>query len=149
MVTRLDSRGFTFVEVMAILLVVTIGIGGVVALVMYGTRLSSRAQAETISMATAISVAHDPQPALALDWVYNPIDINSPNSQSAESRGYVNGLYVVRRESSTPIDIIARSTIDGLVHARSSLVEVSVYEAMLGDPVTSYATRIVRIRKAP
>lgn len=131
------------------MLVVTIGIGGVVALVMYGVRKSNLAQAEAIAMATAISVANDPTPAAALDWSPAWIDMDVDNPAVAESRGYVNGLYVVRSESSVAADIVARSAVDGQVHARSILVEVTVSEAMLGDPVASYATRIVRLRKAP
>lgn len=141
--------GFTFVEVLAVLLVVTIGIGGVVALVMYGARKSSRAQAAAIAMATAVSVAHDPTPAVALDWTPASIAMDADNPEPAESRGYVNGLYVVRTESSVAADIVARSAVDGRVHARSVLVEVRISEAMLGDPVASYAMRFVRLRKAP
>lgn len=143
-----QRSAFTFIEVLATLLVVTIGIGGVVALVMFGARKSSRAQAEAIALATAVSIAVDPTPAVALDWTYNPIDLNRL-ADSKESQGYVNGLYVVRKESTRAEDVIARSAVDmaNPVHVRSALVEVTVYEAMLGDPIASYATRLVRVRR--
>lgn len=146
--------GFTFIEVLILLMVISVGLTGVIGLIVYGSRLASKAQAETIAMATAISVANDPRPmldaAMAGEWSYTPYDFdNNTGTLTSTARGYVNGLYLRRVETTTPADIIARSAIDGLVYARSALVEVDAFETVGGSVVTSYVKRIVRQRAAP
>lgn len=154
MVAGSRPSGFTFVEVLSTLLVVTIGLMGVVGLIAYGNRLSAKTQGETIAMATAISIASDPQPRLdpviAADWSHTPYDFDNDISiQTANSMGIINGMYVRRIETSKPADVIAKSAAQSKIYARSALVEVTVYETLGGEPLASYAVRIVRQREAP
>jgi len=145
--------GFTFVEVLILLVVITIGLVGAIGLITYGTRLSSKAQGELIGMATAVSVAMDPQPRLPADtaanWTYTPYAFDAGGIATSTATGFINGLYVQRTETSKdPQDIIARSP-GGQVYARSALVEVTVYETIGGAEVASFTTRIVRQRETP
>lgn len=146
--------GFTFIEVLTILLVISVGLFGVVGLVAYGMRTASRAQGESIAMATAVSIADDPQPLLdpatAADWTYAPYDFDAAGDVESLATGYVNGLFVRRRESSTAADVAARaSAAPRHVYARSALVEVTVSEAVGGREVASFTTRVTRQRGMP
>lgn len=154
--------GFTFVEVLAILLVVVLGLLGVVGLVSYAMLKAGHVQAGATGMATAESVALDPTPLLAAatagDWSYTPYDMNDATASrvlTSQAKGYVNGYYVVRNERSdngpdpaAPLDIIAKGA-NGTVYVRSALVEVDVFEALGGRRAASYTTRILRQRGTP
>lgn len=147
--------GFTFIEVLIVLMVVSLGLIGVIGLIIYGNRLSSKAQGRMMATATAISVVHDPQPKLdpgvAADWVYNPYPDfdNGAIDQISTATGYINGLYVRREERSAPADIISMSATTSRVYARSALVTVEVYETVGGTAVASFSKRVVRQRVAP
>jgi prepilin-type N-terminal cleavage/methylation domain-containing protein len=146
--------GFTFLEVLCTLLVVTIGLMGVIGLIAYGNRLNSAAQAGAIATATAISVAYDPQPrldpAVASNWSYTPYNFNdTAGLQTSNAMGFINGMYVTRVETSAPADILARSPITLQVYARSALVDVTVYETIGGAVAAQFTTRIVRQQEAP
>lgn len=156
-----SAKAFTFIEVLCVLLVVVVGVGGVVALVAYGMEVASRARGETTGLATAISIAKDadPRPLLAPelqgDWTpptpiapTTSVDLSHAGDLKFESKGFINGFYVVRTETSTyPTDVLAAS--GGVVYARSCRVEVNVYETFNGRPVTAYVTRLVRQRGRP
>lgn len=145
-------RGFTFVEVITLLVVVGAGLMGVIALVSYGSDVSSRAQAESIALSTAMSVAHDPIPLLdpevAIHWSYAPYPMEDPGNHRSEAGGFINGLYVTRVETSGDEDIIAQSNL-GEVTVRSARIEVTVRETIGGEPLTAFVTRIVRRREGP
>jgi len=159
---RRSASAFTFIEVLCVLLVVIVGIGGVVSLVAYGMEVASRARGETTGLATAISIAKDPDPSpmlpsdVAADWTppTPAIDINQDRDISSQAMGFVNGFYVIRKEESKfPQDVIAASGTAGTpgytVYVRSCRVEVNVYESFNGNVAASYVTRIVRQRGRP
>lgn len=144
--------GFTFIEVLVILIVVGIGLMGAIGLIAYGTRLGAKSQGEAIAMATAVSVANDPRPrldaALGSTWSYTPYDFDGAGTMTSEAKGYINGVYVERIETSTPADVIAR-TAAATVQARSARVDVRVFETTNGDEIAAFTTRIVRQRGGP
>lgn len=142
-------KGFTLFEVLAMLLVLSIGLFAVVGLFIHALQTASRVQGQQIGMATAISIAYDSQPFIRdasasaeSTWSAPPPLSTTPFSYTA--KGFVNGFYVVRRETSMPDDIL--SGIPGSIDARSVLVDVSVFETLGGRQVASFATRMVRIR---
>jgi prepilin-type N-terminal cleavage/methylation domain-containing protein len=145
-------RGFTFIEVLVILIVVSIGLMGAIGLISYGTRLGSKSQAEAIALSTAVSVATDPlprmDPRLASGWTYTPYDFDGNGTMTSIAKGFINGVYVERTETSLPGDVIARG-LDTRVQARSARVDVTVYESISGSEVASFTTRIVRQRGSP
>lgn len=121
--------GFTLIEVLACLLVLTLGLTAACGLVFYGLRLVRSAHGKTIGMTTALSVLVDPTP-LKTDPTLSP---NAPNSS-----GYLNGLWVVRTESApTPID-----GTGGVLVAVT--VTVDVYEASNGNCYASLTRRLTR-----
>lgn len=150
--SRAVREGFTFIEVLVILIVVGVGLMGAIGLISYGTRLSSKSQGEAVGMATAVSVATDPlprlDPRLASGWSYTPYDFDGNGVMTSTARGFVNGVYVERIETSGPVDVIARSTA-GRVTARSANVAVTVYETISGAEIAAFTTRIVRQRGSP
>lgn len=144
------TGGFTMLEVLAVLLVVGIGLAGAIGVFAYALRLSGEAQARSIAMATAISVAYDRNPLLdpdlSGDWSSTSYDFDAP-SGTAISRGPVNGLYAVRTETTVAADITAQ---DGaVVHQRSVRVDVDIFETSGGKAVASFTTRLVRQRGGP
>jgi len=151
---RTPRSGFTFIEVICILLVIAVGLMGVLGLVAYGMSVANSAQNATTGMVTAISVAADPQPLLdpsmASSWSYTPYSMNATNStQVSTAQGFVNGYYVVRTETSVDIpgtysDILAQDPTTMAVYVRSAAVTVNVYDTLAGNLVTTYTTRLVR-----
>jgi hypothetical protein len=144
--------GFTFVEVLIILLVIVIGLLGVAALVAFGTSLVTRVNANITGMATAMSVATDPQPYLdpnlAGEWTYSPYMLSGGGQQTSVASGFINGFYVVRTETSAIPDILAVSA-NHVVYARSANVNVQVYDTFKGRVVATFVTRIVRQKGTP
>jgi len=141
-------RAFTFIELLAVMLVMALGFGAVIGLVSYGVRLSGEAQAALSAMPTAISVLEDPEPlgrsadvgdADGDEWGSDaPLSglLGRP-SYTITVRGAVNGYWVKRIESSTAADRIGSA-------ARSATVTVEVYWGPKGSYVTGLRRRIVR-----
>jgi Tfp pilus assembly protein PilV len=117
------------IEILATLLVITIGMLAVIGMILYATVLASRAQAATTGMATALTVLDDPTPLTKLDW--------SPASGGLPASGYINGYYVTRLETSS------QAVADGLVSVE---IKVEVYETIGGALVSSVAGRRMRRR---
>ncbi len=144
------SRGFTMLEVLAVLLVLGIGLAAAIGIFAYAIRMSGEAQARSIAMATAISVAYDRSPLLdpdlAGDWSATTYSFDAA-SGTAVSRGPINGLYAVRTETTVPADIIAKDGAN--VHQRSVRVDVDIFETSGGKAVASFTTRLVRQRGQP
>jgi hypothetical protein len=144
---------FTFIEVICVLLVITIGLVGVIGLVSWGLIVAQRAQGTCTGMITAISVAVDPRPLIAPEmqssWTYTPWDLDDVGDVSNETDGFINGYYVKRVETSKVADVVARDPLTSHVHARSVCVAVDVFDTMGGALVTSYNTRFVRQRGTP
>ncbi len=140
-------RGFTFVEVIILLLVIGVGLMGVVGLVSYGMRIAAKSQGETTGLITAVSVARDPAPLLAPetagDWTFTPYDMDGTGTLTSRASGFINGYWVVRTETSTDADIVARDGAAGAVQVRSAQVAVEVYGTINGTAVASYSTRLV------
>jgi len=139
-------RAFTLIEVLAIILIASVGILAATGVVVYAMYLAAQAQAQSTGMGTAMSIAADPQPLLRPDrasdwdasqWTRGSYDLTSGGAISCECRGYVNGYYVVRSESSAAADVIATGV-------RSALVTVQVYDRLKGRLLTSYTTRVMR-----
>lgn len=142
-------RGFTFIETLCVLLVVTAGLLGVLGLVQWGLGTASRAQGRMTGFATAVSVANDPQPMRALEWSYTPYAFDDATSFEVTStaRGFLNGYWVVRTEKSRASDVIASH--NNKVYMRSALVTVEVSGSLNGAVLATYQTRIVRQRGEP
>jgi prepilin-type N-terminal cleavage/methylation domain-containing protein len=144
--------GFTFIEVICVLMIVGIGMLSVVGVTAYGLMTASKSQGEITGLATAMSVAADPQPfvpaEVAGDWTYTPYSMNGTGTLTSTARGYLNGFYTVRTETSSDADIVAVDP-SGMVYVRSAEVSVDVYDTIKGNVVASYSTRITRQRPAP
>ena len=144
------SKAFTLVEVIGILLVVVLGLFSVTGLFIYGLRLSNRAQASSTAMATAMSVVVDDAPLLdasTSNWTRTATYDLNDRAGAGSASGYVNGYFVIRRETASEEDIV--SGIVGDVGARGVHVDVDVYEAQGGEHLASYTTRFVRVRNTP
>lgn len=119
-------RGFTLVEVMACLLVLTVGLTTAAGLIFYAMHLVRASHGQSIGMATAMTALADPSP-LSTDPSLSP--------SGATTSGYLNGLWVERRES----DEISLGGNDASV-----LVSVDVYD---GNGGTCYASVTRRLLK--
>jgi prepilin-type N-terminal cleavage/methylation domain-containing protein len=123
------AAGFTFIEVLACLLVLSLGIAAAVGMVMYGVMLATRAQGRATGMATALTVAADATPLLPPGATW------SGGTGREDAKGYINGFYVVRHEA------LGDGPAPGF---HSDTVTVDVYDTFKGTPVTSYTTRVLR-----
>lgn len=83
---------FSFVEVLCVLLVLSIGMLSAVALLRHGVRLSQQAQSASLAYPTARSLLYDAEPdgVYASDW---------PATVSDSMQGFVNGMWVKRTVS--------------------------------------------------
>jgi prepilin-type N-terminal cleavage/methylation domain-containing protein len=126
----MNRPAFSLVEVLAALLVLSLGMLSAIGLVSYGMGLARVALARSVGMATAISVAADPTPLLdtVADWT-------APPGFAGIARGFINGTWVEREESAG--EVLAT----GLT---SSLVTVEVYDGLKGRHICSYQERILR-----
>lgn len=131
MSTRHARHAFTLIEVLASLLVISIGMMGVVGMVWYAIILADRSQAGSTAMATALSVLDDPTPLWGLDWNHTAAPLAGG---VGETTGRINGYFIRRREQATgPL-------ADGI---GTTLIQVDVY--LSGDtPVASLSTRRVK-----
>ena len=123
----MNHRGFTLVETLACLLVLSLGFAAAIVLVAYGLQTVRLSLARSMGMATAMTVAADPTPLLPAG--------SSLDRAGAVTRGRINGLWVERREE--PGEALA----GGL---RSHLVRVEVYESGDGRRICSYQERLLR-----
>lgn len=139
----MKRTAFTYIEVLAGVLILAVGMLAIIGLVIFGQRLATRAQAQATGLATAMSIAVDPSPLAASGdwngaaWSRSSYDLTSSGSISCQTSGWVNGLYVVRTESSAAADIVGPGV-------RSAQVEVLVREATGGQLAAAYTTRIMR-----
>jgi Tfp pilus assembly protein PilV len=147
---RWSLSGFSLIEVLSLLLVISIGLSAAVGAFSYGLKLASESQAKTLAMPTAMSLANDRHalidPDVASLWTSTTYGFDDPSGSATDS-GPVNGLYVIRNESTEPGDIISRS--GATVYERSVRVDVDVYESFGGRLMASYSTRFVRQRGLP
>lgn len=118
---------FTLIEVLACLLVLTLGFAAAIALIAYGLQIARLSLARAMGMATAITVAVDPTPLLPAGATLT--------SSGTTTTGWVNGLWVERDEDA------GETIAPGMV---SHLVRVEVYEGTDGRRVCSYQERLLR-----
>lgn len=123
----MNRRGFTLVETLACLLVLSLGFAAAIVLVAYGLQTVRLSLARSMGMATALTIAADPTPLLP--------DGVALGSAAGVTRGRINGLWVERREEAG--ELLA----NGL---RSHLVRVEVYESGDGRRICSYQERLLR-----
>lgn len=127
-----SRAAFTLIEVLACVLVLTVGLISATGLVFLGLRLHSRSHCREVGILTAESVINDASP-LATDATL------SPNGDTTS--GYLNGLWVERKETSE-VDISG-----GQGTLASVYVTVDVYESQSGRPVVSLARRVIRDKR--
>jgi hypothetical protein len=134
--------GFTFIEVISCLLVLSLGIAATVSLTYYAMILSSGAQAKATGMATALTVAIDPAPLMhtssQAQWQGGSAGIAVTGVGT--TTGWLNGYYVVRVEA-------AGTTPDA--GFSNDPVSVDVYDGVRGRLVASYTTWVMRQSFSP
>ncbi len=123
----MSRRGFTLIETLACLLVLSMGFAAAIVLVAYGLQLARLSLARSMGMATAITVAADPDPLLPGGAALTTTGMTT--------KGWVNGLWVERSEDTG--DLLTT----GL---RSHLVRVEVFESGDGRRICSYQERLLR-----
>lgn len=116
-------RGFTLIEVLAMLLVLTVGMVGALGLLSFGIRTARESQLQAIGYPTARSLLFDVHPPHQPRWF---------NVSPTLSEGYVNGVWARR----TVEDVVIRG---GLTFAT---VTVQVYSTISGDPVITLRERL-------
>lgn len=126
-----NRRGFSFIEVMACVLILGMALTIACGLILYGLHLARSAHGRTLGMATALSVLADSSP-LATDPAMSP---SAPTTS-----GYLNGFWVTRTESDeTP-----------LAGASGKLVAVTVcvdvFETEYGECFASTSRRMIRVK---
>lgn len=151
--SRMRRSGFTLIEVMALLLLLSIGLAAAVGAFSAGLKLSVQGRASALAMPTAVMVAKDRDirqlidPELVPMWISTTYNFDAVAGGTATDRGQVNGFFVVRSETSGPLDVISSSA--GVVYQRTVLVDVDVYETLGGKVMASFSTRYVRQRGGP
>lgn len=118
-------RGFSFVEVLCVLLILTIGMLSAIALLRHGVRLSQAAQSASLAFPTARSLLYDIAPSGV-----DPADWKAAGSGIWE--GYVNGMWARRTIS----DTVARGNMT------YATVKVEVFWSDAGDRSVTLVERI-------
>ena len=134
---RPARSGFTFIEIIACLLVVAIGLAAAVSLTYYAILMGTRAQAKATAMATALTVTCDPAPLMHST---NAQWSSAGASGVGTTTGWINGYYVVRVETQ------GTAPIGGFT---SNPVSVDVYDNVRGSLVASYTTRLLHQGASP
>jgi len=138
-------RGFTLIEVLAILLILALGMSAIIALVAVGRRQAGLAHMRLAGTHTAMTVLNDHAP-LGRTADVGDIDgdgwkgagsFSWTGAYSLESSGTINGFWVKRTEASAASDILA-------VKRRSAWVEVEVFWGAEGRYVTTVHEQILR-----
>jgi len=128
--------GFTFIEVLACLLVVSLGVAAAVGLTYYALLMGARAQGKATGMATALTVAIDPTPLMHS----KATTLWKSDGAIGTTTGWINGLYVVRTEN---------AGIQPAQGFANDPVSVDVYDGIRGNLITSYSTWVMRQAFAP
>jgi len=125
---NLPRSGFTLIEVLASVLILSIGLIGTCALIMYGLSLVRVAHGKSLGLATAMTVLVDPSP-LRTDVASYP--------DGALTSGYLNGLWVVRSESNAV-------NLDATGRLMAVTVAVDVFDSTNGRCLLSVNRRLIR-----
>jgi prepilin-type N-terminal cleavage/methylation domain-containing protein len=121
------ARAFTLIEVLAALIILSLGLASAIGLVMYGMKILKLSIGRATGMATAMTAAVDAAP---LHPAGDPW-----TTTGGVTKGYLNGYWVERVETDR------RVLTAGM---ESSVVHVDVFETSKGRCVASYSERIVR-----
>lgn len=122
------SAGFTLIEVLAAVIILSLGLVSAIGLMLYGLQLAKVSMGRATGMATAMSVAVDPTPLLPANPLWT---VSIPGT----TKGYLNGFWVERTEGA------AQTIAPGITAAD---VDVDVYETLKGRLVASYSQRILK-----
>lgn len=120
-------QGFTLIEVLAALIILSLGMASAIGMVMYGVQVLKLSIGRASGMATAMSVAVDASPLRLADDPWT--------TTGGTTKGYMNGYWVERVETDT------RALAGGM---QSAVVHVDVFETARGRCVASYSERIIR-----
>ncbi len=131
-----SAAGFTFIETLACLLVLSLGIAGAIGLTFYALLMGSQAQGKATGMATAMTLAIDPAPLMHATA--------SARWRSAgavgTTDGWINGFYAIRTETAGP------QAAPGFA---DDAVSVDVYDGVRGSLLASYTTWVMRQAFSP
>ena len=130
MTTALRSSAFTLIEVLASVIVLSVGLCSAIGLMLYGLQLAKLSMGRATGLATAMSVAVDPTPIQPADPLWT---VAVPGTTS----GYLNGYFVKRVEAAATVIAAGMTASD---------VRVDVYETFKGRLVASYNQRILKER---
>ncbi len=139
------TGAFTMIEVLAVLLLLAIGLGAAIGMMLFAARRAEETRMLQLAMATAMTVAYDPTPLLdpvvAASWSAAGVDLDDAATadQLAQTRGCINGFYVIRREMAARDDLIARDAGAGIGYGRLARVHVSVFVQSNGAEITTYS----------
>ncbi len=142
------TDGFTLVEVLAVLLVLTLGIGAVIGVLGMANRYTGKTISRYTGMGTATGLLYDHAPlGCTADvgdadndgWSQSGTPFSWTGSYVMTTQGYLNGFWCRRTETSNTSDII-------VADRRWAWVEVDVYWGTGGAHVTRLQERIVRAR---
>jgi Tfp pilus assembly protein PilV len=120
---------FTLIEVMASVIILSLGLISAIGMLLYGLQLAKLSIGRATGLATAMTVAIDPSPLLPADPLWT---VAVPGTTT----GYLNGHWVERWEG--PATVVA----PGIAAAD---VRVDIYETLRGRLVASYNQRIVKV----
>lgn len=122
-------EAYTLIEVLAGVLVLSLGLFSACAMTLYGLSLSRSAHARTMGMATALTVLADPTP-LATDVALS--------ASGAATVGFLNGLWVERTETDP-------TALDNSGKLVAVTVVVNVYDLSGGTNVASANRRMIKV----
>jgi hypothetical protein len=144
---RRTRAAFTLIEVLTVLLVLTLGVGSVLGVLSMANRYTAKAIGRFSGLSTATTLLYDHAP-LGLTPDANDADNDGWSGDGAfswnsdytlRSRGYLNGYWCVREETSTAADLVAPGR-------RWAWVTVDVYFGVGGAHITRQQERILRAR---
>jgi hypothetical protein len=145
--SRRPRAAFTLIEVLTVLLVLTLGIGAVLGVLSMASRSTAKAVGRFSGLSTATTLLYDHAP-LGLTPDAADADNDGWSGDGAfswsgdytlRSRGYLNGYWCVREETSTAADIVVPGR-------RWAWVTVDVYWGTGGARITRQQERILRAR---
>ncbi len=144
----MNRRAFTLIEILAAMMIMSIGGVAVLGMMTYALRMSNEAQAGLTAMRTALAVVDDAEPlGLSADvgdadgdgWGSDRVlsGLLSSGAYQFTVQGDINGYWVRRVESSTAADRISATQ-------RMATVTVDVFWSHDDRAVTAVRRRILR-----
>jgi hypothetical protein len=134
---RAVRRAFSLIEVMACLLLLTLGFFAILLMVLWGQRIASDAQGRATGLITAQSALVDTAPPGSVGTDEQPGLTATIAGALTTHKGWLNGYYVVRNEVQVPADALSPDQ-------RWVEVEASVYRGIDGGQVATIRRRMIR-----